>query len=100
MARHIAHRLMISLPVLLGVLLFGFLLLQLVPADPAAIIAGPTATTPGARPIRQDLGLDRPIFIQFALYLARVLQGDLGLSLISNNRSRRTRPRRSARPWS
>jgi ABC-type dipeptide/oligopeptide/nickel transport system permease component len=45
MARHIAHRLMISLPVLLGVLLIGFLLLQVVPTNPAAVVAGPTATT-------------------------------------------------------
>ena len=44
MARHIAHRLMISLPVLLGVLLIGFLLLQVIPTDPATVVAGPTAT--------------------------------------------------------
>ena len=43
MARHIAHRLMISLPVLLGVLLIGFLLLQVVPTDPATVSAGPSA---------------------------------------------------------
>ena len=45
MARHIAQRLMISFPVLLGVLLIGFLLLLVVPTDPAVVVAGPTATT-------------------------------------------------------
>lgn len=81
---HVAQRLFLSVPVLFGVLLFGFLLLQLVPADPAAIIAGPTATPELVAEIRRDLGLDRPVFVQFALYMGRVLQGDLGVSLISN----------------
>ena len=84
MLNHIAQRLAMSVPVLFGVLLFGFLLLQLVPADPAAIVAGPTASPELVEQIRKDLGLDRPIFVQFGIYLARVLQGDLGVSLISN----------------
>lgn len=86
MLSHVASRLLLSVPVLFGVLLFGFLLLQLVPADPAAIIAGPTASPELVAEIRKDLGLDRPVFVQFALYMARVLQGDLGVSLISNTR--------------
>lgn len=86
MLNHIAYRLILSAPVLLGVLLFGFLLLQLAPGDPAAIIAGPTASQELVAQIRQDLGLDRPVLTQFGLYLARVLQGDLGVSLISNTR--------------
>ena len=84
MARHIAHRLTISLPVLLGVLLIGFLLLQVVPTDPATVVAGPTATKAEVEAIRKDMGLDQPIFVQFARYLARVVQFDLGRSMISN----------------
>ncbi len=84
MARHIAHRLMISLPVLLGVLLIGFLLLQVVPTDPATVVAGPTATKAEVAAIRQQLGLDEPLWIQFGRYLGRVLQLDLGRSMISN----------------
>lgn len=86
MLNHVASRLALSAPVLFGVLLFGFLLLQLVPADPAAIIAGPTASPELIAEIRKDLGLDRPVVVQFALYMWRVLQGDLGVSLISNTR--------------
>src|SRR4029450_8991991 len=56
MARHIAHRLMISLPVLLGVLLIGFLLLQVVPTDPATVVAGPAAAKGEGAAIRQRLG--------------------------------------------
>jgi len=84
MARHIAHRLMISLPVLLGVLLIGFLLLQVVPTDPATVVAGPTATQAEVAAIRHDMGLDQPVWVQFARYLGRVAQLDLGRSMISN----------------
>jgi len=84
MARHIAHRSMISLPVLLGVLLIGFLLLQVVPTDPATVVAGPTATQAEVAAIRHDMGLDQPVWVQFARYLGRVAQLDLGRSMISN----------------
>jgi ABC-type dipeptide/oligopeptide/nickel transport system permease component len=84
MARHIAHRLMISLPVLLGVLLIGFLLLQVVPTDPATVSAGPSATKADIEAIRQQMGLDQPLWLQFGRYIARVLSLDLGRSMISN----------------
>ncbi len=84
MIRHIAERLIISIPVVLGVLLIGFVLLQSTGADPAAIIAGPTATQDEIDRIRQSLGLDQPLIWQFLLYLGRILQGDLGRSFISN----------------
>ncbi len=80
----IVQRLVISIPVLLGVLLIGFLLLQVVPTDPAIILAGPTASQAEVAAIREQLGLDRPLWEQFALYLGRVLQFDLGRSMISN----------------
>ncbi|MBX9875177.1 MAG: ABC transporter permease, partial [Beijerinckiaceae bacterium] len=53
MLNHIAQRVAMSVPVLFGVLLFGFLLLQLVPADPAAIVAGPTASPELVEQIRK-----------------------------------------------
>src|SRR5476649_2758020 len=84
MARHIAHRLVISLPVLLGVLLIGFLLLQVVPTDPATVSAGPSASRADVEAIRQQMGLDKPLWMQFGRYLGRVLQFDLGRSMISN----------------
>ncbi|MGE0719583.1 MAG: ABC transporter permease [Alphaproteobacteria bacterium] len=84
MARHIVQRLLLSVPVLFGVLLIGFLLLQVVPTDPAVVLAGPLATADVIEAIRQDLGLNEPLWYQFALYISRVLQGDLGKSIISN----------------
>ena len=84
MGRQILHRLLISLPALLGVLFLCFCLLQVVPADPAIIIAGPDAKQETIDAIRKDLGLDRPIIVQFVGYIGRVAQGDLGRSIISN----------------
>lgn len=83
MLRVIGKRLLISLPVLVGVLFIGFLLLVVVPADPAAIIAGEGATPELLAELRHDLGLDRPVLERFGLYLLRVLHGDLGRSILS-----------------
>jgi ABC-type dipeptide/oligopeptide/nickel transport system permease component len=84
MGRQIVHRLVISFPALIGVLFLCFVMMQVAPADPAAIIAGPDARQETIDAIRLDLGLDRPILIQFIEYMGRVLQGDLGRSIISN----------------
>ena len=59
MARQIVHRLLISIPALVGVLFLCFCLLQVVPADPAMVIAGPDAKPETIAAIRQELGLDR-----------------------------------------
>jgi glutathione transport system permease protein len=84
MGRQIIHRLLISFPALLGVLFLCFCLLQVVPADPAIVIAGPDAKKETIEAIRRDLGLDQPILFQFVNYIFRVAQGDLGRSIISN----------------
>jgi len=84
MGRHIIERLIVSVPVLLGVLLIGFLLLQVVPSDPAAVIAGPTASQDEIDRIREALGLNEPLWYQFGNYIVRVMQGDFGRSFISN----------------
>lgn len=84
MGRQILHRLVISIPALIGVLFLCFCLMQVAPADPATIIAGPDARKETVEAIRKDLGLDRPILLQFANYIGRVAQGDLGRSIISN----------------
>ncbi len=97
MLQHIAHRLLISVPVLIGVLLVGFLMLQVVPTDPATVMAGPTASYAEIEAIRQSMGLNEPIIVQFGIYLSRVLQGDLGRSDDLQHR-RRQRTRQHDRP--
>lgn len=84
MLRHTLQRLLLVLPVMLGVLLIGFLLMQVVPTDPAQVRAGPMATQDVVEAIRRELGLDQPLWKQFAIYLGRLLQGDLGVSIINN----------------
>ncbi|WP_372890360.1 ABC transporter permease [Rhodosalinus sp.] len=84
MMSQIANRLLISIPVLFGVLVLGFGLLILVPGDPAIVMAGPTASPDVVAAVREEMGLDEPVVVQFFSYLGRVLQGDLGRSLISN----------------
>lgn len=84
MGVHLIHRAVLSIPVLFGVLLLGFLLLQLVPGDVAQVIAGPQATPEVVAQIRKDLGLDRSLVVQFFIYISRVVQGDLGYSMINN----------------
>ncbi len=63
---------------------FVFLLLHLSPGDPAAIIAGDNASTEQIAGIRQRLGLDDPLPVQFWRWVCAVLQGDLGISIFSN----------------
>jgi ABC-type dipeptide/oligopeptide/nickel transport system permease component len=84
MLRHALHRLVLAVPVMFGVLLIGFLLMQVVPTDPAIVRAGPTATPDVIAEIRADLGLDEPLYVQFGLYVWRLLHGDLGASIINN----------------
>lgn len=84
MIETVANRLLLSIPVLFGVLLLGFVLVQVAPGDPARVLAGPAAPPEVIEQIRQRMGLDDPFFTQFFNYLGRVLQGDLGRSLISN----------------
>ncbi len=78
------RRLLQSIPVLIGVLILGFLLIQLSPGDPARVFAGAMAPPEVVEQIREQMGLDRPMLVQFWAYLERVLQGDLGRSFISN----------------
>ncbi len=75
---------MATLPVVGTVALVVFSILRLTPGDPAAIIAGDSATTEQLEQIRVHLGLDKPIHVQFFLWLFQILRGDLGVSLISN----------------
>jgi peptide/nickel transport system permease protein len=66
------------------VALFVFLLLRLTPGDPAAILAGDNATAEQLERIRNSLGLNEPLYTQFFTWIGKLLQGDLGVSLISH----------------
>ena len=76
----IARRLLSTIPVLLVVAVLVFLMLRLAPGDPAAILAGDAASTEQIARIRTNLGLDRPIVVQFGIWVGNMLSGDLGES--------------------
>jgi peptide/nickel transport system permease protein len=81
---YILQRLAATIPVMVVVALFVFFLLHLTPGDPAAVIAGDDATPADIEGVRRKLGLDLPIWEQFAIYVGNLLQGDLGTSIFSN----------------
>ena len=81
---YIARRALSTIPVMLVVALVVFLLLHLTPGDPAAVIAGDYARPEDIARIRAQLGLDKPLYVQFVTWLSAVLSGDLGVSIFSN----------------
>lgn len=80
MSGYILGRLTQSVFILLGITLVTFVLLFALPADPARMIAGRSATVQTVARIRAELGLDRPIAVQYARFLSRLARGDLGRS--------------------
>lgn len=78
------RRLLLAIPVLLIVATGVFLLLRLAPGDPAGVILGPDATEQQRLALRRELGLEDPLPVQYARWLGRTVQGDLGRSLFLN----------------
>jgi ABC-type dipeptide/oligopeptide/nickel transport system permease component len=70
-------------PVVFGVLLLTFLLVHLVPGDPVEVMLGESATSADRGQLRAELGLDRPLMVQFSDYLTKLAQGDFGRSIHS-----------------
>jgi len=80
MLAFLTGRLLQAIPVLFGVSLAVFLMVHLIPGDPAALIAGTDATRADVEPVRQSLGLDRPLPAQYAAFVGKALTGDFGTS--------------------
>lgn len=84
MIHALLNRMLLAIPVLIGVVVLGFLLIKMAPGDPAQIMAGPAAAPDVVEQVRQRMGLDKPLIVQLATYAAQLAHGDLGRSLISN----------------
>src|SRR3989454_86652 len=98
MGRLIAHRLLATIPVLLLVTAGVFALLHLTPGDPIDAMMAESVDATAKDALRRELGLDRPIPVQYAAWMGRLLRGDLGRSIrngepVIENVSRRIRPR-------
>ncbi|MBI2201795.1 MAG: ABC transporter permease, partial [Armatimonadetes bacterium] len=83
MLPYLAKRIMLAFPVLLGVSVVVFVMIRLIPGDPAELMAGQAATEEVVRGIRESLGLDRPVIVQYAVFLRNTLRADLGKSLFN-----------------
>lgn len=83
MLKYVLKRLLLLIPVVLGITFIIFVVLNLAPGDPAVQILGQDATAEALAAKRAELGLDQPIIIQYIRYIAGVLQGDFGTSWLS-----------------
>lgn len=84
MLRYTLNRIIIAIPVLFGVLTVTFFLIRLIPGDPCTAQLGEKATEVICAKFNADKGLDKPIIVQFGVYLRDVFQGDLGQSIRFN----------------
>src|SRR5215472_13141496 len=85
MLRYALRRIGQAALILLGVAMFTFALIYLVPVDPAAEMAGRSATPEQIESVRHEAGLDRPLPVQFGLYLLNLAHGDLGRSYVQRS---------------
>ena len=83
MAQYILRRLLNLLPVLLGITLLVFTLLHLIPGDPAVVILGERATPEQVAALRERLGLNQPLPLQYLIFLGNLIRLDFGTSIIS-----------------
>jgi peptide/nickel transport system permease protein len=84
MSAYIIRRLMLAVPTLIGVSFLVFWSIRLVPGDPAVALAGEMATPQLIAQVRESLGLDQPVVIQYVNYVGRILSGDMGRSIRSS----------------
>jgi peptide/nickel transport system permease protein len=82
--RYVANRLLLLIPVLLGITVLVFLLLHLIPGDPAVVLLGQNASPEEVARLQRVLGLNKPLPVQLGDYLLHVLEGDLGESIFQS----------------
>ncbi len=85
MINFLLRRLLAIIPVLLGISLMLFIMLRMLPGDPAQVLAGQMASPADVEVIRIQMGLDKPVYIQYASFLNRLLHFDLGVSARTQN---------------
>jgi len=78
MLAYIIRRIMIMIPTLLGVTIIVFLMLHATPGDPAELLMGERATEESLQQLRDHLGLNEPLYVQYGMFMGRLLKGDLG----------------------
>lgn len=84
MTKYLARRLIESIPVIIGVSVLVFMLLHLIPGDPATAMLGERATPENVEALREQLGFNRPLYAQYFIWAGRILRGDLGNTVRGN----------------
>jgi len=82
MLQYIVKRLLLAIPILVAVVTLVFFVVRMAPGDPAQVILGDSASQESLTALRTELGLDRPILVQYGEFLFSILKGDLGNSII------------------
>ncbi len=82
----IFRRILILIPTLLGVSIIVFLMLRITPGDPAELLLGERATEKALHEIREHLGLNEPLHVQYGLFIKRLMKGDLGETIWSRQK--------------
>src|SRR3954468_24672757 len=86
MLRFLATRLSLVIPTFFGMTLLAFFLIRLVPGDPIETIGGGRGIDPAPHAkLVQEYGFDKPVLVQYGIYIARVMHGDLGKSIITQD---------------
>lgn len=83
MLKYLIQRIIQSIPVMIGVTLVVFLIMHMVPGDPALMIVGEGASEQQLAEIRKNLGLDKPLPVQYVEYITNIVQGDFGQSIVT-----------------
>ncbi len=81
---YVLRRLLLFIPTLFGVVVLIFLLVRMLPGDPVRLALGPDAPMSQIIALRHSFGLDKPIHIQFLIFLNNLIHGKMGLSLLTN----------------
>jgi ABC-type dipeptide/oligopeptide/nickel transport system permease component len=84
MFRFVLRRLALTVPVLIGVSTLVFLLIHLIPGDPVQAMLGDSASPQDIDTLRERLGLNRPLYVQYASFMTGIVRGDLGTSIRTN----------------
>ncbi len=82
MGAYAVKRFLTIVPVLIGISLIVFSFIHLIPGDPAVTMLGERATPQRVAEVRAQLGLDRPLYIQYSIYVGKILHGDFGASIL------------------
>ncbi len=81
MLAYISRRILILIPTLLGVSIIVFVMLHITPGDPAELLLGERATEEALFELREHLGLNEPLYVQYGMFLKRLMKGDLGVTI-------------------